>query len=103
MKFLMSVFSASMVIGLAQAADAQTDPMKNPMNCATAEGDIRALSSEKKHAQQQQLEDITAMTPAGALLGLIKCNEKTKLEMLSGDYEKEIDARIAETQAKCGK
>ena len=103
MKFCKPAIAVLMVFGLAQGAAAQSDPMTHPINCATAEGDIRALNSEKEHAQKQQLLDVAAITPAGALLGLIKGNEKKKLEVLSGDYEKQIDARIAATQAECGK
>ena len=103
LKLLSAAFATSMVLGMAQGAAAQSDPLTHPINCATAEGDIRALNAEKEHAQQQQLLDVAAITPAGALLGLIKGNEKKKLEMLSGDYEKQIDARIAATQAQCGK
>lgn len=99
----MLTIAALMIFGMAQVAAAQTDPMTHPINCATAEGDIRALNAEKEHAQKQQLLDVTAITPAGALLGLIKGNEKKKLEVLSGDYEKQIDARIAATHAECGK
>lgn len=92
----------SVLAGMAIAHE-DGDPNAYPINCATAEGDIRALNAEKEHAQKQQALDITAITPAGALIGLIAGNENKKLEILSGDYQKQIDARIAAIHKKCGK
>ncbi len=91
-----------LVLGLHSPALSETGQKTHPVNCATAEGDLRALNAEKEHAEQQQLLDVTAITPAGALLGLIKGDEQQKLQMLSGDYVKSLDARIAETKEQCG-
>ena len=95
-------WAVAVVLMSSGAVFAQADPMTHPINCATAEGDLRALNAEKEHAQKQQLEGVAAITPAGALLGLIQGNEKKKLQMLSGDYAKKIDERIAATKTKCG-
>ncbi|MHC4710225.1 MAG: hypothetical protein ACYTA3_07345, partial [Planctomycetota bacterium] len=35
--------------------------MKQPINCATAEGDIRLLKHEKAHVAQQMAEGVTAI------------------------------------------
>ena len=101
MKLTAAMVVASMAAGFGGAVSAQSDPMTHPINCATAEGDIRALNAEKEHAKDHQLRNITAIIPAGALLGIIKGDEKQKLQMLSGDYEKKIDERIAATKAEC--
>ncbi|MEX0351478.1 MAG: hypothetical protein AB3N15_18795 [Paracoccaceae bacterium] len=77
------------------------NPSATPINCSTAEGDLRALASEKKYAQSQELVSATAITPAGALLGLATDTEDEKLEILSGEYQKKVDARVAEIKAKC--
>lgn len=73
-----------------------------PVNCATAEGDLRALEAEKEHARKQQLENIEAIVPAGALLGILQGREKEKLQMLAGDYVRKIDQRMAQIKAQCG-
>ncbi|MBO9445208.1 hypothetical protein J7416_05210 [Ruegeria sp. R14_0] len=83
--------------GVASAADEK----RHPVNCATAEGDLRAIASEKKHAQDQQAESIIAVTPAGALLGLVTGTEKKRLSMLNGDYVKALDERAAEIKETC--
>ncbi|MEM1362667.1 MAG: hypothetical protein AAGF94_13275 [Pseudomonadota bacterium] len=81
-------------------ASAQTETAV-PINCATAEGDIRALNSEKKYAQDQVVRNVASVTPAGALVGIVTGTEGKRLEMLSGDYEKKIDERIQAIQDAC--
>lgn len=44
---------------------------------------------------------MVAITPAGALLGLISGTEQKRLQMLSGDYVKKLDDRAAEIKAQC--
>ena len=87
---------------LAQGADAADDSKRHPVNCNTAPGDLRAIAAEKKHAEDQQLEGVVSILPAGALLGLITGTENKHLKMLSGDYVKELDARAAQIKSTCG-
>ncbi|MCV6585343.1 MAG: hypothetical protein OIF47_07395 [Marinibacterium sp.] len=100
----MKIRACVMAMGLcmAGAGVAGADTAAQPINCSTAEGDIRALNSEKKHAQDQKLRNVASITPAGALLGIVTGTEGKRLEMLTGDYEKQIDARIDAIQTKCG-
>lgn len=88
------------LISLAGAVSAAEDE-RHPVNCATAQGDLRAIAAEKKHAQDQQVESVVSITPAGALLGLVTGTENKRLEMLSGDYVKQLDDRAAEIKATC--
>jgi hypothetical protein len=76
--------------------------MKQPINCATARGDIRVLQHEKAHVAQEIAEGVTAIFPAGLVLGVITGTEKEKLQVSTGDYNKMIDKRIAEIKEKCG-
>ena len=73
-----------------------------PINCATAEGDIRVLQAEKAHVAQRVVEGATALAPAGAVLGILTGTEGTKLKVAVGEYDKAIDKRIAEIEQKCG-
>jgi hypothetical protein len=76
--------------------------MKQPINCATAQGDIRVLQHEKAHVAQEAAEGITAIFPAGLVMGVVTGTEKTKVKVAIGDYNKMIDKRIAEIKEKCG-
>ncbi len=90
------------LVAFSVPASAEETLKRHPINCTTAEGDLRAIAAEKKHAEDQQLESVAAITPAGALLGLVTGTENKRLQMLSGDYIKQLDARSAEIKAKCG-
>ena len=75
---------------------------KQPINCATAEGDLRMLKSEKAHVAQQIAEGVTSLIPVGAVIGIVTGTEATKLRVSVGNYNKTIDKRIAEIQKECG-
>ena len=72
------------------------------VNCATADGDIRLLRSEKSNVAEQVAEGATAIYPAGLVMGILTGTEGTKLKVAAGDYNKKIDARIAEIKSTCG-
>ena len=93
---------ALLLVATTASVSAQSISETQPINCSTAEGDIRALNSEKEHAQKQKLRNVASITPAGALFGIVTGTEGERLEMLTGDYEKKIDERIAAIEAKCG-
>lgn len=87
------------VVAALSALPAMSDPARHPVNCATAEGDLRAIAAERKHTQAQQAERILAITLAGALLRLVAGTERKRLKMLSGAYVEKPDARAAEIKA----
>jgi len=75
---------------------------KMPVNCATAQGDLRVLQSEKAHVVQQVAMGVTSIYPAGLVLGLLTGTEGTKLQVATGEYNKMIDSKIAEIKSTCG-
>jgi hypothetical protein len=75
---------------------------KAPIDCATAEGDVRVLQSEKASVGDEIARGVTAIVPAGAVVGLVGGQEKAKLQIASGDYNRMIDQRIAAIRARCG-
>ena len=81
-----------------QQVEAQS---KAPINCATAEGDIRVLQGEKASVADRMARGITAIVPAGAVVGIVGGQEGAKLEIASGEYNSMIDKRIAAIRAQC--
>jgi len=73
-----------------------------PVNCATAEGDLRVLQSEKVSTAKQIADGVTAITPIGLVAGTASGQEKGKLQIASGDYNKMIDQKIAQIKYTCG-
>ena len=76
--------------------------LKQPISCATAEGDIRALEHEKAHVAQQIAEGVMAIVPISLVVGIVTGTEGTKLKVATGEYNKMIDKRIAEIKTECG-
>jgi hypothetical protein len=72
-----------------------------PVNCATAEGDIRMLKSEKATAMQQLAAGIATITPVGVIAGVATNTEGAKATMATGDYNKMIDQKISLIQQTC--
>ena len=73
-----------------------------PVNCATAEGDLRVLQSEKVSTAKQIADGVTAITPVGLVVGTASGQEKGKLQIASGDYNTMIDQKIAQIKSTCG-
>jgi hypothetical protein len=73
-----------------------------PVNCATAEGDLRALEAEKVHVGKQILEGVPAFTPVGLVAGAATGTEKEKVQVASGDYNKMLDQKIVGIKTTCG-
>ncbi len=93
---------AVLLTGCAMQEKQTLQTLEHPINCATAEGDIRVLQGEKTHVAGQVAQGLTAISPAGIVMGILTGTETTKLRVAAGDYNSKIDARIAATKAKCG-
>ena len=93
---------AVLVAGCAMQEKKTMESLSQPINCATAEGDIRVLQSEKKNVAEQVAQGVTALTPAGIVMGILTGTETTKLKVGVGEYNKKIDERIAQIKATCG-
>ena len=78
--------------------------LKHPpaVNCATAQGDIRALQHEKANVAERIGEGVTTIAPTGIVVGVLSGTEGTKFEVATGQYNKMIDQRIAEIKNTCG-
>ena len=84
-----------------QFATTDSDVSK-PVSCATAEGDIRVLESEKAHVEQEMANGIFAFVPAAIVVGVATGTQNDRLEIAGGEYNAKIDAKIADIKATCG-
>ena len=76
--------------------------LARPVDCATAQEDIRMLKSEKASIEKQFLNGVMAVTPAGAAIGILTLTEEDKLEVAIGEYNHKINRKIEEIQNTCG-
>ena len=89
-------------VGCAPVSKEAKRELRQPVNCATAQGDIRILGHEKAHVGKQIASGVPAITPAGAVIGIVTGTEREKFTVATGDYNKQIDAKIAEIKRVCG-
>src|SRR5271166_7086601 len=73
-----------------------------PINCATAQGDLRVLQSEKANVVQQIAMGVTMIYPASAVLSILTGVEGTKYQVATGEYNAAIDKKISEIKRTCG-
>jgi hypothetical protein len=97
-----SLAVATFGVGCALQQEETMASLDGRINCRTAEGDIRVLQSEKATVIQQAAEGVTAIAPAGIVVGMLAGTEETKVQVATGDYNARIDARIQEIRARCG-
>ena len=72
-----------------------------PVNCATAEGDIRALTAEKAHTSQEIAAGVTSIVPIGAVAHMFEGKEGQSLKVGTGEYNRALDQKIAEIKQQC--
>ena len=70
MAMVLLVCMLVMNVGCSQKYEDAEVMMKQPINCATAEGDIRMLMHEKAHVEDQILQGVSAFSPAGLVVGV---------------------------------
>ena len=105
------VVTVALLIGLAGCASeyktegkeeaAAKKEATTPVNCKTAEGDLRMLNSEKVNAGQQAAAGVSTVTPIGLVAGLVTGTEGEKAQVTTGEYNKALDAAIAHIKTTC--
>ncbi len=76
--------------------------LAKPINCATAEGDIRALNSEKVNVAREIAAGVTAIVPVGLVVNTATGKEGDHFKVATGEYNTMIDKKIAEIKQQCG-
>ena len=66
-----------------------------PVNCQTAQADIKVLMDEKVNVAEQVAAGVTSIAPPALVMGILTGTEESKLKIAVGDYNSMMDARIA--------
>ncbi len=72
-----------------------------PVNCATADGDLRMLDGEKKSTMQRISAGVRSVVPIGLVAGVVSGTAGTKYQIATGKYNEMLDAKIAEIKQAC--
>lgn len=78
------------------------DELASPVDCSTAQTDIRILEDERASVVKQIENGVTAIMPVGAVLGILSRTEKEKLEVGTHYYNHKINEKIAEINREYG-
>ena len=71
------------------------------VDCSNAKADIKTLTSEKARTSQEIEAGVSSIVPIGAVAHMFGGSEKESLEIGTGDYNKKLDAKIAEIKQNC--
>jgi len=72
-----------------------------PIDCSKAPADIKLLNSEKARTSQEIEDGASSVIPIGAVAHLFGGSEKESFEIGTGEYNKKLDAKIAEIKKTC--
>lgn len=104
MKYMIAVVSSAIMLSgcVAQKEAKEVKAAEAaPINCATAEGDIRMLRSEKASVEERIAEGAASIVPVGFLIGIATQTEGDRIDMAIGDYNQLLDKQIAKIKSKC--
>jgi hypothetical protein len=76
--------------------------LASPVDCSTAQSDIKTLEQERASVMKQIKEGVTSILPVGAVIGILSGTEKDKLEVGTHYYNHQINKKIAEIKRECG-
>lgn len=109
MNKMIIVATAGLAVALAGCASEYKQEAKQEqaaktmkVNCATAQGDIAMLQSEKESASKQAAAGVSTFTPVGAVAGFLTGTEGEKEHLASGEYNKALDSAITRIKTTCG-
>jgi len=103
--FTPGLFALALLTGCAAQAPAPEKQVQADLdaaiNCSTAQADIKTLNSEKARTSQEIEDGASSIIPIGAVAHLFGGSEKQSLEIGTGEYNKKLDAKIAEIKKQC--
>lgn len=106
---LLIFISCSVLVTGVYAGDTKTEAevkqieanLNAPIDCRTAEADIRVLESEKAHLDEQVAKGVTSIVPVGLVVNVVQGDEDESLKVATGHYDQLIDDKIAQIKKKC--
>ena len=75
--------------------------LAKPIDCSSATADVATLTGEKARTSQEIEDGASSIIPIGAVAHMFGGSEKDSFEIGTGEYNKKLDAKIAEIQQQC--
>jgi len=102
-KLVTVIVTVVFLAGCKSISQKERDDLAKPIDCSTSEQDIIALQSEKASAIKQAEAGSGLIMPTSAIIGILSGDYSNREKVASGQYNKDIDNKIAEIKAACGK
>ena len=81
--------------------EARYDLIK-PIDCTTAVEDIKVLEGEKASIEEQAKSGVGMVVPVAAARAILHGDYRDRKQVLSGEYNSDIDEKIKEIKSRCG-
>ena len=106
MKYLTSgLFALALLAGCSSQAPAPEKEVQanlaKSVDCSTAQANIKTLDSEKARTSQEVADGASSIIPIGAVAHMFGGSEEQSFEIGTGEYNKKLDAKIAEIKKQC--
>jgi hypothetical protein len=101
-KIVLAVILMILTTGCSPISKDSKQDLAQPVNCATAPADLRALEAEKTHVGKEIAAGVTAIVPVSLVVNLVKGTEKEHFTVATGDYNDMLDKKIGEIKMTCG-
>ena len=95
------IIAALFLAGCRSIPEEVKDSLEKAPDCRTAEHDIAVLEEEKASVLQQGIAGAGAVIPSSAVIGLLSGDYPDRVKVATGQYNKDIEAKIAEIKAAC--
>lgn len=116
--FLSIWLAAAFLVGCESMhmAEERDEALMKPVDCATAQGDLRVLEGEKNHVMAQKAAGASTVSPSSAVLGSGPAGgvteegenageiaeEQSNVQIQIDRYEQAVNEKIAKIKSTCG-
>lgn len=97
-----SLFCVIFTVGCGHISKETKWRLDKEVDCQTAELDIEILEGEKASAAKRTLSGVRSVLPAAIVINILKGTYKDGIKVTTGQYNKDIDAKIQEIKDTCG-
>ncbi|MBU1727305.1 MAG: hypothetical protein KJ880_06730 [Candidatus Omnitrophica bacterium] len=96
------IFVAGCATYTSPITDKAKADLERPIDCSTAEADIKMLESEKASTTEQTKAGVKMIIPAAAARGILHGDYLDRGMVATGEYNQAIDDKISKIKSECG-
>jgi len=89
------------LVSCAAISDEARYYMDKPIDCSTAEADIKSLEGAKASAAKQAASSVNMISPGPAVIAIVRKDWANHKKVATGKYNRAIDEKITELQHAC--